>query len=351
MALYGPSQLASISSSLADVAEDRHWERPAVVAAHADPYGDNVRLELILEAPNDETAAFLSNRLRGPIGSAAGATQHLGVTVLQHPHITTGLVRVFAPPYPPPPLPPYPPRAPPPPPIEPPAAPPAPPRIPPPAEPPTAPVVPFSGAFAVLVVLMGLVLLVLTAVLAFFCVRALARCTKPVRVGIKRPSPRSGAGTRGAAEGDGVEMNSVSPDPHRSPISEPPVQALTPQEVLVRLADAVSERLNTPQLQPPAWQLFLETVYIQMPPQTLTHRASAGEAAALAQIPHMSAGVLRALRRALVYYHPDRNLEGEYGREWAGVAEEVSKMATQLHDHYKRHISTATSETLDDVDD
>ena len=57
----------------------------------------------------------------------------------------------------------------------------------------------------------------------------------------------------------------------------------------------------------------------------------------------MSSGVLRALRRALTHYHPDKNRAELYGAEWAQLAEDVSKMLTELLEHYRRRIATTAS--------
>ena len=166
------------------------------------------------------------------------------------------------------------------------------------------------------------------------------------------PSRRQPGGRPGQSQGQSQRARQGAPAADAVPPQPPqPEEPLTPRARLVQLAVAVGDRLSNPSLQPPAWQLFLETVYVELPPQTLTHAQSAGEASALSQIAPMSTGVLRALRRALVYYHPDRNRVEDHGAEWAGVAEEVSKIATQLHEYYKRHISTNTSNVLEDVDD
>ena len=57
----------------------------------------------------------------------------------------------------------------------------------------------------------------------------------------------------------------------------------------------------------------------------------------------MSPAVIKALRRALLLYHPDKNRA--HGDEWAETAEEIAKMATALLEYYRRRISASESET------
>jgi hypothetical protein len=133
--------------------------------------------------------------------------------------------------------------------------------------------------------------------------------------------------------------------PREPPPEPPPPEPVEPRAQLSRLATQVSERLGNPSLTPPAWQLFLHTVYMEptLLPRMLSREQSAREAAALAELPSMSSGVLRALRKALTLYHPDKNRAEEHGAEWAGLAEEVSKMATALLEHYRARITTASA--------
>jgi hypothetical protein len=95
-------------------------------------------------------------------------------------------------------------------------------------------------------------------------------------------------------------------------------------------------------MQPPAWQHFLLTAYSAFVPPSLTAAQAVTELAEVRAIAPMSTGVIRALRRALTLYHPDKNLAQEHGEEWAQVAEELAKMATVLLETYRRKISSAS---------
>ena len=97
-------------------------------------------------------------------------------------------------------------------------------------------------------------------------------------------------------------------------------------------------RLLNPRMQPPAWLHFLHTLYSGFPPRSLSTAQAHAEAAQLASVAPMSAEVLRALRRSLVLYHPDKNRRTEHGAEWAQLAEEISKLASMLLEHYRRRI-------------
>ena len=117
---------------------------------------------------------------------------------------------------------------------------------------------------------------------------------------------------------------------------EPPSLA-----TLALLAQQVTRRIEEPNLLPSAWQLFLFSAYKDWPPRTLTWEQIRAEVNALHAVQPMSVGVTKALRRALVLYHPDRNQEAEHGQEWAQSAEELAKLATVLLEHYRRRVSAA----------
>ena len=131
------------------------------------------------------------------------------------------------------------------------------------------------------------------------------------------------------------------------PATKPKARAsssLPPRALLAELANELGDHLSNPRLQPPAWQLFLQTVYSELPPRGLSAEQSATEAASLAEVAAMSSGVLRALRRALLLYHPDKNRAEEHGGEWAAVAEEVTKMATSLLLHYRDRVAASSAD-------
>ena len=85
-------------------------------------------------------------------------------------------------------------------------------------------------------------------------------------------------------------------------------------------------------MQLPAWHHFLLAVYTHFPPRSLSPGDCAAEAAQVQAIAAAGAPwvILRSIRRALVLYHPDKNRPAEHGQEWAAMAEELSKMASQL---------------------
>ena len=100
------------------------------------------------------------------------------------------------------------------------------------------------------------------------------------------------------------------------------------------LREQISHRLENPSAQPPAWQQLLLTVYSDFPPPTLSAAEREAELRTVGTTAPMSAGVLKALRRAMVVYHPDKNRKEVVGEEWAATAEEVTKMASWLFAHY-----------------
>ena len=112
---------------------------------------------------------------------------------------------------------------------------------------------------------------------------------------------------------------------------------------LATLRDEIILRLGNPRLQPPAWQHFLLVVYEHFPPPSLDAEQRAAEVRRIRSVEAMSAGVLRALRQALIVFHPDRNRAEARGAEWASVAEEISKMATELIEQYKGRVQQPSS--------
>jgi len=122
--------------------------------------------------------------------------------------------------------------------------------------------------------------------------------------------------------------------------SSPP---LTSRAKLAELEAQVVERLAQPQLMPPAWQFFLLAVYDAFPPRSLTPSQRTEESDKVRRVPPMSPAVIKALRRALLLYHPDKNRA--HGDDWAETAEEIAKLATALIEHYRRRVSPEIAET------
>ena len=112
------------------------------------------------------------------------------------------------------------------------------------------------------------------------------------------------------------------------------------------LREQLAFRMMHLRAQPPAWQQFLLTLYAEFPPPTLDAQQCEAEARAVAATAPMSAGVLKCLRRALLLYHPDKNRAEDTGAEWAALAEEVSKMGTELMAHYRQRVAATSSEDL-----
>lgn len=107
--------------------------------------------------------------------------------------------------------------------------------------------------------------------------------------------------------------------------------------------------MANPRLQPPAWEYFLLVSYETFPPPALDAAQVAAEVAEVRRTAPMSTAVIRALRKALTLYHPDKNRAEELGAEWAAMAEELAKMASLLLETYRRKI-TATSTSDADPD-
>ena len=112
------------------------------------------------------------------------------------------------------------------------------------------------------------------------------------------------------------------------------------------LREQLAFRMMHLRAQPPAWQQFLLTLYAEFPPPTLDAQQCEAEARAVVATAPMSAGVLKCLRRALLLYHPDKNRAEDTGAEWAALAEEVSKMGTELMAHYRQRVAATSSEDL-----
>ena len=390
-AQYTQAQLWAIGVRAAAAAQlGGHRYPPLVYAVHTSPQGSDVSIEVILAAMHDEHATALASRLHGQLGGASDASARLGVTVLHDPSVTTGVVHIPAPPPPPPPRPPNPlPSGPPPP-----WLPPQPPSLPPASPPPTQPAPhEFVGVFAVLAIVMGTAFAILFAFLCSLAIRALYRGRfRPPAARVKwrharkpgaaaapearrQPQPQSTQNQRSRTEPEErrraqpeVELP-TRPQPRaersqRQPPAEAPppsysapppsperMPPLEPHARLAQLAMEVGERLQHTLLQPPAWQLCLQSVYFELPPRALSRSQSDREAAALTNVVPMSSGVLRALRRALTHYHPDKNRAEQYGAEWAQLAEDVSKMLTELLEHYRRRIASTAALIDDHVDE
>ena len=120
----------------------------------------------------------------------------------------------------------------------------------------------------------------------------------------------------------------------------------TALERLALLREQVACRLIQPRVQPPAWQQLLLTLYNDFPSPLLTSEQREAEVLAVCEAAPMSPAVLRCLRRALVLYHPDKNRPDEMGTEWAAIAEEVTKMGTEIIAYYRQRISASSSELI-----
>ena len=197
-----------------------------------------------------------------------------------------------------------------------------------------------------LVVAMGAVGALIVLALIAFGLRALLRgpCSS-VRVK-QHSSTRQAPGARQGPEEVEMGGRPAAPPPPKATKAKKSkaTPGLPPQARLAALANELGDHLSDPRLQPPAWQLFLETVYSELPPKGLSAEQTAKEAANLAEVAAMSSGVLRALRRALLLYHPDKNRAEEHGGEWAAVAEEVTKMATSLLLHYRDRVAASSAD-------
>lgn len=306
---------------------------------------DILRLQVAVLTTDAVQAELLVIDLHVSLGTAAAASASLGVPVLGPPTLTPGEVPV---PYPSPPRPELPPRAPSslPPPLPPAAAAAPPPRA--------TNALPFA---AIAGVVAGALLLLLcfgaAGVLVF--VRGRVRLRKAqVNAPNSRRSPRAAADAD-----DEIEMTPVQPSAEGMPRSastpsatqhswQLPTQPAAWQReerphALERLRLEIDARRSDPTLQPPAWEHFLRVVYAQFPPPALTVAECAAELQALSTVHPMSNGVLRALRRSLQLYHPDKNRVGTHGEEWVATAEDVTKLATMLLNHYRARISTSSS--------
>ena len=156
----------------------------------------------------------------------------------------------------------------------------------------------------------------------------------------QQPGRREPGSARPAYESAPPPRSRELPPSTRPAAAEAP---LTPTQRLDRLQLELTERLANPRLQPPAWQHFLLTAYSAFIPPSLTPAQAASEAAEARAIAPMSTGVIRALRRALTLYHPDKNRPQDHGEEWAHLAEELAKLATVLLETYRRRISSTSS--------
>jgi hypothetical protein len=125
----------------------------------------------------------------------------------------------------------------------------------------------------------------------------------------------------------------------QSPRGPPALPELLSPDDLERELEA---HLTDVQLQPHAWQFFLLAAYAHYPPPALTVHEVAAELVAVAKIAPMSAGVTRALRRAFILYHPDKNLPTTHGIEWSATAGQLSRMATSLREYYRLRIPASS---------
>ena len=125
----------------------------------------------------------------------------------------------------------------------------------------------------------------------------------------------------------------------QSPRAPPALPELLSPDDLERELEA---HLTDVQLQPHAWQFFLLAAYAHYPPPALTVHEVAAELVAVAKIAPMSAGVTRALRRAFILYHPDKNLPTTHGIAWSATAGQLSRMATNLREYYRLRIPASS---------
>ena len=125
----------------------------------------------------------------------------------------------------------------------------------------------------------------------------------------------------------------------QSPRAPPALPELLSPDDLERELEA---RLTDVQLQPHAWQFFLLAAYAYYPPPALAAHEVAAELVAVAKIAPMSVGVARALRRAFILYHPDKNLPTAHGIEWSATAGQLSRMATNLREYYRMRIPASS---------
>ena len=95
-------------------------------------------------------------------------------------------------------------------------------------------------------------------------------------------------------------------------------------------------------LPPAAHSIFVFVAYQHWPPRAWTRAQCQEEADAVHSIPPMSTDVIKALRRALTMYHPDKNRKDIHGAEWAEAAEELAKLSTVLLENYRRRIKAST---------
>ena len=321
--------------------------QPTVCAVTATAGVGHVQVDIYLHIADDESAAQHVSALSQAhvLGTAAIATAELGVSVIADPWIVTALVYVNAPPAPPPPAPPNPPALPRPRPL-----PPPPPR--PPPRPPFELVAVASNnrgggtssmdgnAVAMLV---GLGLATLLAAGVLFQLRVRGR--SPPRVSAR-------AATAGVEMPGPCREDPPPPPPHSQPPSRPPerfsseIPPPMPLPLQLPLAHVdletlqveIDRRLADFALSPPAWQYFLLVAYEHYPPPALSQSECASSLAQVVDVQSMSAGVTRALRRALIAYHPDKNLPAVHGELWAAQAEQITRTANNLLDYYRRRI-------------
>ena len=120
-------------------------------------------------------------------------------------------------------------------------------------------------------------------------------------------------------------------------------QRLQPRIAALQLE--IDRRLKVPSLQPPAWKHFLLRVYTQYPPQSMSEAHRTNELAKVRLMEGLTEAVPRALRQAVMHYHPDRNQSQRYGIAWAVISEEVSKIATSLLALYKQRLLAFTAKS------
>jgi hypothetical protein len=66
--------------------------------------------------------------------------------------------------------------------------------------------------------------------------------------------------------------------------------------------------------------------------------ARAHKSARQAAQSHLRRSVLRALMDLIRNYHPDKNRPESFGEAWASLAEELTKLAVEVHSEYKTRI-------------
>jgi hypothetical protein len=120
--------------------------------------------------------------------------------------------------------------------------------------------------------------------------------------------------------------------------------SLSHAQMLVSIAQLQAQvrmRLQQPpSASPPAWLYLINECYERFPTPALTpvQLARAHKSARQAAQSHLRRSVLRALMDLIRNYHPDKNRPESFGEAWASLAEELTKLAVEVHSEYKTRI-------------